>query len=289
MVPLSYDLEREQAELYGLILSSAGIGNRIIPVDDGFRILVPYAMEDNAMEAIHRYHMENPVVSEERTEESLPLLTVEYTSGLYIALLLLVVHLAVTTSSAPQDYTDVFGADSIRILRGEIYRCVTALLLHADAVHLAGNMVGIVLFGGAVSAVGGTGVGWLAILSCGILGNYLNAIAYDARHLSIGASTSIFGAVGLLSAFQAVKAKRTGKGWKQVGLALGGGFGLLAFLGTSARSDLGAHLFGFVVGGVMGAIYSRWFYSEKLSAVQWGSGSVAAALVVGAWIWGSMG
>jgi len=289
MVSLSYHLEREQAELYSLILNSVGIGNRIITVDDGFRIQVPSAMEDVALEAISRYHAENPVVRQESTEHSLSRLPIKPISGFCIALLLLVVHLAVTTSSAPQDYTDVFGADSIRILQGEIYRCVTALLLHADAVHLVGNMVGIVLFGGAVSSVAGSGVGWMAILFCGILGNYLNAFAYDTRHLSIGASTSIFGAVGILSAFQAVRAKRTGKGWKQAGLALGGGLGLLAFLGTSARSDLGAHLLGFLVGGGIGAAYGRRNYGEKVPALQCVSGMVAAALVVGAWIWGAIG
>ena len=289
MVPIFDHIDREQAQLYSLILNAVGIGNRVVSTGGGFSIEVPCPLKEKALETIDRYHDENPESDAGNIETGLSNLTNAPLSGIFVAFLLLAVHLAVTTSSAPKDYIDAFGADSFRILRGEIYRCVTALLLHADAVHLAGNMVGMLLFGGTVSSVAGTGVGWLAILSCGMLGNCLNAFAYEARHLSIGASTSVFGAVGILSAYQAVKAKQTGKGWKRVGLALGGGLGLLAFLGTSARSDLGAHLFGFFVGGVMGACYGKWFPMKKGPVLQWVTGVAAVLLVLGAWIRGTTG
>ncbi len=179
-------------------------------------------------------------------------------SGIAVALFLLSIHLAVSASSAPEDYIAVFGADARRILDGEMYRCITALLLHADAAHIAGNMAGMVIFGGAVCVVTGSGVGWLMILASGIFGNLMNALAYETGHMSVGASTAVFGAVGILCAFQAVNAARTGKGWKRTALAFGSGLALLAFLGTSARSDVGAHLFGFFCGVLMGGGYRLW-------------------------------
>jgi hypothetical protein len=100
------------------------------------------------------------------------------------------------------------------------------------------------------------GVGWLMITG---LRNFRKSdecfCLYESGHLSVGASTAVFGAVGILCALQAVNAARSGKGWKRMVLVFGAGVALLAFLGTSARSDLGAHLFGFFSGAVMGGAY----------------------------------
>jgi hypothetical protein len=120
-----------------------------------------------------------------------------------------------------------------------VYRCATALLLHADAAHIAGNMAGMGLFGGAVCVVTGSGVGWLMILASGIFGNLMNALAYETGHMSVGASTAVFGAVGILCAFQAVNAAKTGKGWKRTALAFGSGVALLAFLGNQCPKRRG--------------------------------------------------
>ena len=133
----------------------------------------------------------------------------------------------------------------------------------------------------------GTGAGWLMILFCGILGNLVNAYAYQAGHVSVGASTAVFSAIGILCGIQAVDAARTGKGWKRMLLVLGAGLALLAFMGTSAHSDIGAHLFGFLGGLPMGAIHRglRWRPpgGSKMQAV-----CLAAAVVIPllAWILG---
>ena len=215
-------LDREQASVFSLVLNSAGIGHEVIGWEGGSRIEVAETDLDGARDAIYRYLAENPSPGKDESVIDDPPKALDL-SGVAVALLLLAIHLAVTTSAAPQDYINVFGANARRILGGEWYRCATALLLHADAAHIAGNMAGVALFGGAVCAVTGVGVGWLMILACGILGNLMNAVAYETGHLSIGASTAIFGAVGIVSAIQAVNAARTGKGWKRMFLALGAG------------------------------------------------------------------
>ncbi len=285
MVAIFHHLNQEQASTFSLVLNSSGIGNRVIGANDGFRIEVPELYVDAARDAIYRYQTENPITEEGvsgRHQRPEP----KNLSGVVVAFLLLSVHMAVFASAAPEDYIAVFGADARRILDGEVYRCTTALVLHADAAHITGNMVGMVLFGGAVCTVTGSGVGWLMILACGIIGNLSNAFAYETGHLSVGASTAVFGAVGILCALQAVNAVRTGKGWKQMFLAFGGGVALLAFLGTSARSDVGAHLFGFFSGVLLGGTYRLWMEHPLGRKNQVLCGTIAGSALLLSWIQG---
>lgn len=285
MTPLFHHLDREEAHTYSLVLNSSGIGHRVVGGEEGFRIDVPEPYLDAAMDAVARYRDENPPAD---AQDLLPrsLAKRRNLSGVFVAVFLLSVHLAVMSSSAPADYVEVFGAQARRIQSGEIYRCVTALLLHADDAHIAGNMAAAALFGGAVCAITGNGVGWLMILFCGVAGNFINAMVVSPGHLSIGASTAVFGAVGILCTLQAVRSVLFGRGWKKAVAAIGAGMALLAFLGSSASSDLGAHLFGFAWGLPMGGVYQLWIEDRMEKKGQLLCGVLAAAILVSAWLKG---
>ncbi len=288
MIPLFEGLDQDRAKTFSLVLNATGIGNRVVASCNGFRLDVPPALVDASMEAIERYLAENPITIEPRLD-AMPHSSLHLRlSGVVIAVVLLAIHLAVVYSGVPDDYMSSFGADARRILRGEVYRCATALLLHADAAHIAGNMAGITLFGGTVCAAAGNGVGWLLILAGGILGNLVNAHVHETNHLSIGASTAVFAAVGIQCAFQAVVATRTGRGWKRVILILGAGLSLLAFMGVGERSDLGAHLFGFAVGLFGGAVYRVLKHETFGPKTQIVSGSIAAFVLILAWVQAAM-
>jgi membrane associated rhomboid family serine protease len=125
-------------------------------------------------------------------------------------------------------------------------------MIHADLLHLVGNLVGIALFGAAVATLCGWGLGWLMVLVSGGLGNALNAVFFGADHLSVGSSTAIFGALGILSAIQFTRRIRLAGERLRALLPLGGGLALLAVLGTAQNSDLLAHLFGFAAGLILG-------------------------------------
>jgi len=147
------------------------------------------------------------------------------------------------------------GAVALRPIleQGEWWRLFTALTLHADVVHLAGN----VLIGGMVvhflCVEIGSGLGWSLLVLAGAAGNYLNLIWRHGEHLSIGFSTAVFGAVGLLCGLKVKSLVR----WRELLLPLGAGGGLLAMIGTSGeRTDLGAHIFGLAVGIVFGALFA---------------------------------
>jgi len=135
---------------------------------------------------------------------------------------------------------------------GEWWRLVTALTLHADAVHIFGN----VLVGGILvhflCRLLGNGLGWFLILLSGILGNFLNVFLRGFSHNSVGFSTAIFGTIGILAGYQAIT-KRTATA-KEILLPLAAGGGLLAILGAGGqRTDLGAHFFGLLAGVALGA------------------------------------
>ena len=130
---------------------------------------------------------------------------------------------------------------------------MTGLTLHADTVHIFGN----VIIGGAMvhflCRLLGYGLGWFLILVSGILGNFLNILMHGPHHNSVGFSTAIFGTIGILAGYQTVTRKAAAI--REILRPLAAGAGLLALLGTGGpRTDLGAHFFGLLTGAVLGAL-----------------------------------
>jgi len=83
----------------------------------------------------------------------------------------------------------------------QLYRPLTSLFLHADFEHLMGNVVFGVIFGVLVANTYSPLLGWGLVLLSGSLGNLLTSwIHYPDAFRSLGASTGVFGALGLLVA-----------------------------------------------------------------------------------------
>jgi len=143
----------------------------------------------------------------------------------------------------------------------------------------------VAVFATAVCSVTGWGLGWLLILISGICGNILNAYFYNYGHRSIGASTAVFGAVGLLCAYQFIKRVRSRGSRFQIWLPLGAGLALLAFLGASTHTDIMAHLFGLLSGMVIGFGYYKFFPKTLAWPRQAGSLTAVALIIILAWLW----
>ena len=156
------------------------------------------------------------------------------------------------------DWLGAGRMDGGRMLAGEWWRPVTALTLHADAAHLLGN----ILFGGffaySVIRYFGAGFGWLTIIVCGTLGNVANGFLAGPDHRSLGASTAVFAALGLLSGYLWRRGFPSGASRREQLAPVIAGIGLLAFTGTGGENtDIGAHLLGFVVGLAGGVVVGR--------------------------------
>jgi rhomboid protease GluP len=148
------------------------------------------------------------------------------------------------------------------INEGEWFRAVTALTLHSGIKHLFSNIFfgGIVVF--SLSTLVGTGKAWFLGLLSGFLGNMMNAWYYGSAHNSIGASTAVFGVVGILGGLQFFSSFRERKmfAWLPFAAALA----MLAFLGSSLRTDVLAHFFGFVAGVPIGLVSGKIYSARKI-------------------------
>ncbi|MBC7963685.1 MAG: rhomboid family intramembrane serine protease, partial [Steroidobacteraceae bacterium] len=151
------------------------------------------------------------------------------------------------------DLNMIGAAHAADILNGQWWRLVTALTLHADLTHLLSNLTIGGVFIILLCRELGSGLAWSLLLASGILGNLLNAWIQSPAHRSVGASTAVFGAVGLLAAISMVRYRhRLQRRWF---VPVAAGLALLALLGTEGKqTDLGAHLFGFGSGTLLGLI-----------------------------------
>lgn len=282
MIKLYTHLSEKQIELCGLVLTSAGIFYRTKNTESGWMILVNDHDFTRASNSMYLYFNENP---ELEVLEPIPVGKFKNNfTGIGAALILMAFYMAVGTDR--QLFVTTYGASASHILQGEIYRAVTALLLHADTVHLIANMAAIAVFGSAVASIMGTGVGWLLILATGTIGNILNACLYQAHHMAVGASTAVFGAIGILSGYQFwKKIRRPGeriKAW----LPLGGGLALLAMLGSGGgRVDVMAHLFGFFVGLGIETVYDFLIKRKPPMIYQALGMFIFIAIIVASWGW----
>jgi membrane associated rhomboid family serine protease len=287
MAVLFHNLPIDQANSYGLVLASSEIPYEITEGKDGWELRVQDANAEKALNTIQQYVEENKehVLANRLTEATLR----RNWSGIWVSLALLGLHIVFRSIFMVDGLFQTYGASAFHILDGELYRTVTSLMLHNGTGHLAGNMVGIALFGTAVCTVTGVGIGWLMILSSGAGGNLVNAFFYHSDHLSVGASTAVFGAVGILCAEQFFRRFTGGQEQKiKAWIPLAGGLALLGLLGTGVRADLMAHLFGFLVGLVLGIVDAG---VEKWASARYQVVSlvVASGIVILAWLRPLMG
>ena len=276
------NLTADEADLYGLVLSSSDVAYHVGRGEHGWEVYVHDTAYEKALDVIEQYLSENR--DAHLVEEVHAFEYGKTYFGVWVSLILVALHVAIAMSHESEAYIKTYGLDAYQVLHGELYRTVTSLIIHANTLHLAGNVLGIAVFGTAVCQIMGPGVGWLIIMVTGIGGNFMNAFLYKSHHLSVGSSTAVFGAVGILAGYQFLKKLRPpGRGTK-AWLPLAGGLALLAFLGAGKHSDLTAHLFGFIVGIVIGVLYASLASRPGGRLCQGCSLFVAFGLIIVSWL-----
>jgi membrane associated rhomboid family serine protease len=239
-----------QADDWALALASAGISCRIGRDESGdFELAVAGGERDRALSVLDAFDAENVPAP----AEPLPVEWGPSAAGLALAVFLLVAF-RLTGRGWETRAASLGAADATRMLGGEWWRAITALTLHADLGHVLGNAAAAWVLVGAVARRLGPGVALLLTLASGALGNGLTAWVHRAGHLSIGASTATFGALGLLAGL-AVVSRRAGVPRTRRALVVGGAtLALLGMTGVSEHADVFAHLFGLLVGVALGAL-----------------------------------
>jgi membrane associated rhomboid family serine protease len=239
------------AEQRSLVLAAVGIDCRISGSADGYSILVNLRSADRARRELSAYAREN--AQSIRRSATVP----AYLQGVNAVLGACAVLLFLAAASRRHawliDWTAAGAVEAGKVVHGEWWRTVTALGLHADASHLLSNLAFGIVIALLATQLLGSGVGWLAMLLAGALGNGLNALLQPPDHIAVGASTALFGALGLVSGHGWGAQSMPWRGGLRRWAPVAAGVMLLVLLGTGGeRTDVGAHFAGFAVGWVMG-------------------------------------
>jgi rhomboid protease GluP len=267
---------------FALVLAAQDIDYWLQSEDTAWQLLVPKPVEERARRELCEYEadLQSPPAGPEAAE-------VKGGSGFLPAYwcFLVTFYLFDKDRVFGLDWLDAGKALAQLIGQGQWWRTVTALTLHADGSHLVNNLIFGSLFG--VLLAQEIGVGWalLGLVMSGACGNALNGWLQPPEHASIGASTGVFGAVGMLMGLQWRKPATARRSRLRRWAAPVIGAVFLGLLGTAGeRTDVVAHLAGVSVGMTMGwavgGMVNRWRPAEKS---QEGPAGTALLLLVVAW------
>ena len=242
-----------------LVLLSQGISHRIERSEEGpFQIFVEPDKRRIAQFQIRLYHYENPPRSEP------PALPLKFSfQPLWVLLIPIVCTLL--------DFSDVFIqmhnagiADASKILRGEWWRTITAMTLHGDARHLAGNLVSgylaLSLLHYRISLA--KLVPFLAVGAA--VANFFVALTVQTNFRSLGFSGFVFAVIGCLAVIEFRLMPRETHGMLRRFAPLCGAASLAVFLGLGENADILGHLYGFIAGIFCGFI-------PKKKTLRWGA------------------
>ena len=251
----------KRAREYSLLLDSLDIENHIRFLWNSWQIEVYPEDYKTSLEEIEKYEKSGRIEKVHNKFGHIRFQKVDWTLLAFTLVMLAAFHIFIY-EFGHLDLIKAGRSSAAAITDGEFFRAVTALTLHGDYKHLFSNIVfgGIVLW--SLSTLTGTGSALFLALFTGFTGNLINAFGYGSGHNSIGASTSVFGIVGVLAGLQFFDSFRE-KGLNRW-LPLGAALGLLAMLGSSDKSDVLAHLFGFIAGVPAGALFGFLFSKRKI-------------------------
>jgi len=265
-----------------LVLAVAEIPHQVLYEAGGSVIVVPAAYSARAVEEIALYDEANPPVIRKAPK------TIRYQNAMpgivaYILVLSGVAWLA-GDSAFDQNWFRAGRVDGVLVRAGEWWRTVTALTLHSGLRHIAGNLVFGVLFGLFAGRILGSGVAWFTIVVTGALGNLLNTLLLETAHRSLGASTAVFAALGVVAGYVWRAKLMSQERWVYRNGPIVGGLALLMYTGTGdENTDIGAHLFGFVCGFGGGMLLT--LAKQQILDTRWQllGGLGAVCLLLSAW------
>ena len=281
-------LDRKAADMTALILLSQKIEVLWQEHNGMIDLIVDDADNARAWDTLSQFYTENNISSKNVKEGDTalydpihkdPTLPAINEKGKIAAagacLVLCIIHAAIIYHGNHHQVVLNHGASALYILQGEYQRSITALMLHSDLQHLAGNMLGLLLLGSVICSLLGPGRGLFLILFSGAVGNLFNAFMYRRVHLSIGASTAVMGAVGILVAWQLKKkVVITSKPHRLIDIKgsalypLGAGAALVGMFSGGENTDVSAHVFGFLA-GLGSAILFFWAASYFKQKIMW--------------------
>ena len=278
---------KREAEDWALVLTAEGLANVSRRTATGWRLEVDAERRAEADALVEAWQQERAQRRAAPRLDPVPETDAQQLALAYgLALGLIAFHVGLESTGLHDAYVDAGDSQAVLVLDGQIHRVVTAITLHADVPHVAGNA----LFGGfflaALAGRLGLGCAVLAFLASGALGNFGNALWYGHGHSSVGASTGVFGLVGVLAGLAAWRRHQTLPTRRGAWVAIAAGLGVVAMLGgPGPKVDFSAHVFGLVAGAFAGLAISLPLARRPRPglAAQTAAFLASALLVLGCW------
>jgi rhomboid protease GluP len=153
--------------------------------------------------------------------------------------------------------TSLLMLDKAAVARGEYWRLLTVVLVHAGLVHLAFNMYALYLVGPLVERIYGRAQYLLMYVLAGIAGSVLSYVFLPDN--AVGASGAIFGLFGVIFIAYRVHNPILGRGAdalaRQIGFLIVFNLVLdLGLIGGGVGIDIFAHIGGLIAGVWLGLI-----------------------------------
>ncbi|MEO8309265.1 MAG: rhomboid family intramembrane serine protease [Pseudomonadota bacterium] len=236
LVDVFRSLDRRQCDDRAFMLAAVSIPSEVDAGATGYVVRVPYAQVAFANHHLWQYEQE----LRRRPRMVLPLPRVHphawVGSACYVLLLALISTIAVRGWWRPDTFA-LGMLDARAVQAGQWWRAVTALTLHLDIVHLLMNLGAGAAIGLLASRQIGVGHAWLLTVVAATLANLVEALLSMPPHQSVGASTAVFAALGLLAAHswhtRGAAASSRLRRWAP----LVAGVALLGLLGTGASEN----------------------------------------------------
>ena len=225
--------DRKKCQELALVMQALGLPHATAYHMDYWVVLVPEPLAERGREELARYERENRGWPPREARVQL------HSDGVFLAMfyaaLLVLGFLAAERQLFGVDWGRLGASRALRVSAGEPWLAVTALTLHLDLVHLAGNLVFGVLFGVLLSWSLGAGRTALCFVLTGAVGNYVNAWIQPGTHVSIGASTAVFGVLGVQAAYEFMRRGDGRPAWRRR-IPLVAGVVLLGLLGLGGAA-----------------------------------------------------
>jgi rhomboid protease GluP len=283
LIPLTPEMPTKDSADCAFLLDAVGIPYERRTTATGASLWVLPEHHAHAAHELQAYLREN------RRAVQPPVVWPRHPHALYgvfaYALVQVAVTLAVVSYAMDRNWVTRGALDAGFLARGEWWRVLTALTLHADLPHLLSNLVFGALFGYPAARLFGPGVAWFLILAGAGLAYAIDALLHPPQHYLLGASTAVFTALGLIASYGWRRHMRDWTPWMRNASPLLAGFALLAFTGTGGENtDILAHVAGFAVGAGLGALCARLpMPTPGRTSIQWIAGVAALGLLGLAW------
>jgi rhomboid protease GluP len=292
LVEVYRSIRRRPCEERALVLVAVGIQGAVTFAGTGFILWVNEADAPQALAHLRQYDTENrPLPPPPPPPRLYPY---AWAGCLAYVLCLLGVAFLISGAHVRLDAFDTGDLHAASVRAGQLWRAWTALTLHIDGPHLAANLAVGVWFGYLAARQIGVGSAWLLIVTGAAIANLTEGFFGAPGYRSVGASTAVFTALGVMSAYSWGERYQFPQGWARRWGPLVAGVILLGWMGSGGSSEEGGpgvgnvdiygHLAGFTVGIVLGTTAALPWCRRQLERVpQWVAGGVGLASLVIAW------